>query len=394
MAETIQNWTIKKPDGSTFSFSGNQSTVNSLFGAGKPGGFTIMGPAAQASSTQPATGNYPTQNLQPGMTGDAVKQLQDYLVAQGYMTQAQMNTRPGYYGDYTTAAVKALQERLGVDNSTGPGYWGPRTIGAISTAGGGQNNQQQNGGKSDPDQPLTDEEYDKGLAENPVNAARIAKGNTAEMLAYAASSGDLSQLVNENGQPFSLEDQQAALAQGMEDNKLFYEAQQANDKANAEKTLADKQQAYQDYLISSGEQFQSDKTTLDQNASDTGMLFSTARNQKEKKLQSSYEQDQASKLGYYGRDVANTAQNYQYQYGNDAANGLSQYYSAGKNTYNPSVATGGVTSTGLSSIYNPSNYNYQGTQNVARKTAAQIRAANYLANKGNKLLSSSYNTQL
>jgi hypothetical protein len=165
-------------------------------------------------------------------------------------------------------------------------------------------------GKTDPKQPLTDAEYDAGVASNPLNAARIAKGNTAEMLAYAASSGDLSNLVDEYGQPFSPKMQQEALAQGMEDNRLFYEAQQAKEKADTESALAQKAADYQDYLISSGEKFAADKTTLDQNASDTGMLFSTARNQKEQKLQSSYQREQASKLGSYGRSIADTARNY------------------------------------------------------------------------------------
>jgi hypothetical protein len=249
-------------------------------------------------------------------------------------------------------------------------------------------------GKTDPNQLLTDAEYEAGVTSNPVNAARIAKGNTSDALQYAATSGDLSGLVNENGQPFTLQEQQDALAQGMEDNRLFYEAQQANDKAKAESDLAQKTSDYQDYLVSSGENFQKDKTTLDQNASDTGMLFSTARNQKEQKLQTSYQREQASKLASYGRDIGNTARDYQYQYGNDAANGLSQYYNLGSNTYNPSVASGGVGVGSLSSIYNPSQYTFQGTQNVARKAAANSRAAGYLANKGNKLLSTGYNNQL
>lgn len=75
--------------------------------------------------------SFPTTNLQPGSSGSSVKQLQDYLVANGYMTQAQVNTGYGTYGPRTTAAVKKLQEDLGVDNSTGPGYFGPRTIAAI-----------------------------------------------------------------------------------------------------------------------------------------------------------------------------------------------------------------------------------------------------------------------
>lgn len=75
--------------------------------------------------------SYPTVALQPGATGAAVKQLQDYLVSQGYMTQAQVNTGYGTYGPQTTAAVLALQQKLGVDNSTGPGYWGPRTLAKV-----------------------------------------------------------------------------------------------------------------------------------------------------------------------------------------------------------------------------------------------------------------------
>ena len=76
---------------------------------------------------------YPTIDLQPGsMNTAAVKQLQDYLVSQGYMTAAQEATGPGTYGPQTTAAVKAWQQAKGVNNSSGPGYWGPLSIAAAS----------------------------------------------------------------------------------------------------------------------------------------------------------------------------------------------------------------------------------------------------------------------
>ena len=75
----------------------------------------------------------PTVSLQPGSTDSAsVKQLQDYLVSSGFMTQAQVDTGYGTYGPQTTAAVKAYQQAKGIDNSSGPGYWGPRTIAASS----------------------------------------------------------------------------------------------------------------------------------------------------------------------------------------------------------------------------------------------------------------------
>lgn len=76
----------------------------------------------------------PQVALQPGATGDAVKQLQDFLVKSGFMTAAQVATGPGIYGPQTTAAVAALQKSLGVDNSTGVGYYGPKTLAAVSQA--------------------------------------------------------------------------------------------------------------------------------------------------------------------------------------------------------------------------------------------------------------------
>lgn len=80
---------------------------------------------------------YPTQQLQPGAQGDTVKQLQDYLVSKGYMTREQVNTGYGNYGPQTTAAVLALQKDLGIDYSSGPGYFGPKTLEALNAKEGG-----------------------------------------------------------------------------------------------------------------------------------------------------------------------------------------------------------------------------------------------------------------
>lgn len=93
---------------------------------------------AGASDVSAPSAIFPTTALQPGARGDAVKQLQDYLVSVGLMTAAQVATGPGIYGPQTTAAVQALQQRLGVDNSSGPGYFGPKTIAALQGASQGQ----------------------------------------------------------------------------------------------------------------------------------------------------------------------------------------------------------------------------------------------------------------
>lgn len=102
-----------------------------------PAAVPITAPAAGGTAPVPTpvtTPVLPSTPLQPGNTGDGVKAVQDYLVANGYMTQDQVNTGYGTYGPQTTAAVKALQQKLGIDNSSGPGYFGPKTIAAISAA--------------------------------------------------------------------------------------------------------------------------------------------------------------------------------------------------------------------------------------------------------------------
>lgn len=75
----------------------------------------------------------PTSALQPGATGQNVKQLQDWLVKGGNMTQEQVDTGYGTYGPQTTAAVKALQKKLGIDAGAGAGFFGQKTMSALKS---------------------------------------------------------------------------------------------------------------------------------------------------------------------------------------------------------------------------------------------------------------------
>ena len=378
---------------------------------------------------------YPNVNLQPGQRGPEVEKLQNFLMSQGLLTKEQIKTGPGIYGPQTKQAVTYWQEINGVDNTSGPGYWGPQSIGAASGdisqptsatsnqpqtpaqpatpsifAGGlapddpsnqfntqtGQPNPNWTGNagtRTDPNQPLTNEEYDAGADANPKVKEATEGGSTLEEILAAVESGDFSGLKDSTGQPFSAEDQQKALADAEADNKLYYEALQSKETADAESAMAKQKANYQDYLITSGQQFEADKSKSDQSSANRGVLFSGGRVQKERNMERAYSQDQASALADTSRNIGNTARDFQYKYGNDATNGLSSNYNLGGNSYNASRATGGVSSNGLSSIYNPSQYNYQGTQNVAKKTAANTRAAGKLWNKGNKLLASGYGNQ-
>ena len=275
------------------------------------------------------------------MTTQEIQKLQDQLVAQGLMKQSDLaNGGYGIYGPKTTAAVALKQQ------------------------------------------------YDTAAGNHPVISKSLAAGNTIDDLNYAMTTGDISRIVDAyTGKPFSIEDQQTALAQGQKDVEGYYASLKDLETKNAEDALKQKQLDYQNFLATSQTGFESDKAKLDQTAADQGVLFSGGRAQKERSLEGSYAQDQAYKQASVGNDISGIARDYQYKYGGNAAQGLSNYYNLGGNTYNANVARGGVGSSGLSSIYKPSIYPYQGTTTNTALAEAQKRAAGYLWNKGNKLVS-------
>lgn len=325
---------------------------------------------------------YPNINLQPGQTGAGVQQLQQFLLSQGYLTQQQINTGPGIYGPQTTAAVRKWQQANGVDNTSGPGYWGPRSIAAAG--GGGRENQQRGGSLRD--------QVTEVMRQDPFFTDYL-KHNSPEDIEYASASGDFSALRNEYGQPFSRSEQQKALKQAGKMDEDYYKALKQKETADVENALAQKQANYQDYLLNSGQQFEEDKTGLDQSAADKGVLFSGGRVQKEKNLERAYQQDQASKLGSMTRDIGATARDYQYQYGNKAAKKLNQQYNLGGNTYNANVARGGVGSSGLSSVYNTKQFDFKGTRVGEQAAQANRGATQLLKNRANKLMASGYSNQ-
>jgi len=218
-------------------------------------------------------------------------------------------------------------------------------------------------------------------------------GYNSDALINAYQTGDWSGVTDASGKPLSDAAQQAALTKATADLAPPNAAMQAKDVADAQSTLAQDQGNYQDYLNTSATNFQADKTTLDQNAADNGVLFSGGRVQKQNNLQNSYSQDQATKLRNATSAINGTASDLQYKYGAAPANNLSQYYQLGSNSYNAGQAQGGATQNGLSSVYNTNQYNYQGTQNAANSAAAQTRAAGMLWNQGNKLVATGNQNQ-
>lgn len=234
------------------------------------------------------------------------------------------------------------------------------------------------------------------IQNDPRFAVYLQSPGALDAIMNAYDTGDWSAVPGATGKPFDPVQANKAFADSMAVLDPVYAQERLKDTQDLTGNLEAKKAGYQNYLNTSASNFQQDKTTQDQNAADQGVLFSGGRVQKLNNLATKYEQDAALKKLQYGADVAGSARDYQYKYGNDAAknSSLSQYYKAGTNTYNPNVATGGVGAGGIKSIYNPGAADFYGTNRAAQSTAAKIRAAGLLAGKTNKLVSGSYNNQL
>ena len=307
----------------------------------------------------------------PGQTSSQVKALQQALISAGYDIPAGAT---GFYGSQTKAALEAWKARL------------------------------QQGGTQTANQPTTIP-ADKAT---PADVAKIEEGakavlptltkdktaSTSEEIINAFTTGDWSNIVKSDGMPFSAGDQQAAVDNATAALEPYYKGQAEKDKADTEAALAQKQLDYQKSLAESKISFEEDKSKLDQNAANQGILFSGSRAQKQKALESSYaatnEYNRSKTAGSIG-DLMRTYQNVQ---GTDAAGKISNNLGLGSNTYNAGVATGGVGSGGLSTAYNPSQYNFgTGTAVTSKLSEIYKRAGGLLANKANKLTQGGYNNQ-
>jgi peptidoglycan hydrolase-like protein with peptidoglycan-binding domain len=333
--------------------------------------------------------------LNRGSVGDQVKALQQYLIGLGYT-----NIKPdGVYGPMTESAVKQYQ----LDNGLkGDGIFGPISLQKAQTLGSSAEPAGAVGsGKdfNDPNYiPKTKEELDAYIKAQNAEVVNhpVFAGNSQEMIDYASSTGDFSQLLNSEGKPFSQADQESAYAEANKALRPGFQAENNYDVANVEKTLGDTGLEYNRFLDTEAKNFQEDKKALDQNAADKGVLFSGGRVEKEKKLASDY----ASNLDYtknkVASDLGGVARNFAYQYGDKAVNNpsISSYFNLGGNVYNPKLARNNVGASPLANMVKNTSYGFQGTKNVSNMANTNIRAANLLKNKGNKLLSTGYLNQL
>ena len=127
----------------------------------------------QTSSQQQI--GFPNSYLEPSQVyNPQVEQLQRYLISQGALSESQVGGNWGYYGPVTTAAVKSWQEANGVDNSTGPGYWGPKSIAKANQIYSSQSSSSNNNNNT-------------------------GSQNTGSQYSYQVTPGDLYQMIQPGG---------------------------------------------------------------------------------------------------------------------------------------------------------------------------------------------------
>lgn len=226
----------------------------------------------------------------------------------------------------------------------------------------------------------------KAAGANP-DVQQYGGANTADAIVNAFQTGDWSGVTSLTGKPFTDEQQQAAVAQANTALAPAYEAGQVKDTtdttASLTKNAEDLAASERDRAI----QFGQDKGALDQNAADSGVLFSGSRLQKQQQLSQKYGNASSDAARAAAESAGSTAGDYAYNYGSDAARKLSSLYTLpGASSYNAGVSGGKVTAPRtLAAAYNPDAYAYQGTKPAAQSAAVQTRAAGLLANKANKL---------
>lgn len=246
--------------------------------------------------------------------------------------------------------------------------------------------------------PSEIQQYKKQIAEalsrNP-DVIRYGGTNSPDAILNAYMTNDWSNVTTLTGMPFSRKQQEEAVTAAERALNPAYRAQEAYDTSVVTDTLEAERAGVEQFRDSEEQNFGIEKDNQDQSAADQGILFSGSRFQKLNDLRNTYQDREAQNLaGAEGR-VRTAARNFQYKYGDPAAKSLKSFYQMpGQSNFNANVAGGKVTpSSGISSVYNPKEFKFQGTAPVSQKAAVQTRAASLLGNRANKLSASGYKTQ-
>lgn len=346
-----------------------QLAANQTYSAANPP--TSSTPAPSGTSTLQSTVQPPTSNLQPGSSGDQVKQLQDWLVSQGYLTQDQVNTGYGTYGPQTTAAVAKWQTDHKVDNSSGPGYWGPKTIAvaqATPTTGGSQNGS-TTGSNGTPATGLTfDPNYgvtqDQWNSMNDSQKAVIQAAYTAKQQAYQT-----------DGQQLTFAD---ALTQAAKDPTLVAQFSDAAklDAQTFQQNLQQIQQASSTTAEQQQQQFENDRKALAEQQAAAGTAYSGFRGQAQKQLADQESGIVESSRRALQKQVNDLTGSFEQKYGTAATTPATAQFQ--DPFANSNISISGLSTPGMASIpstlYGQSAGGITGSQPIAQQNAINSKA--------------------
>lgn len=303
----------------------------------------------------------PNINLQPGMTGNAVKQLQDFLVNQGVMTQAQVNTGYGTYGPQTKAAVTKWQQQNNVQAGSNFGYWGPLSIAAASKPA---NKADAGTPKSSPSssqstQPAQGVPYDPNLNKLNITQDTWNKGNATQQAVWSTL-GNV--VASANQTPISSITMQEALTAAQNDpniTKQFADTFKLDTNA-FNQTLGQLQTAMTNDSQKNQMQFEADRKQLAEQSAAAGQAYSGFRGKAQENLAANEAGIVTSSRSQYQKNLNGLTSSFESRYGTKAtpvtmANYVDPYASSNislSGQYTPSNAsssnivgqtTGGIT---------------------------------------------------
>jgi len=292
-------------------------------------------------------------NLTLGSRGNEVIALQQYLKNQGLYTGA----IDGIYGPKTMNAVHTYQknQNLKVD-----GIAGPETLGNIKA------------------HSSVTKTIEKAM-QNPDVAKIVANDPVASKTMNQLLNNDLTGLVDESGKPYSTDTVNKIYSESLAELDPAYKQELQKERGDVESQLLSNQSSLDRYLTNSANTFQENKNQLDQNAAKNGILFSTGRTQKENALANATASAEAEARDKLVKSSSDLLRDYQYKYGKAPTDSLASYSTLKTpNTYNANVARGGISTGGLSSIYNTGSYDLYGTNPRKQASEAAVRTANKL----------------
>jgi peptidoglycan hydrolase-like protein with peptidoglycan-binding domain len=322
-----------------------------------------------------------TRNLEPGMSGSDVTELQNWLISQGYQIPAGAT---GYYGEQTKNAVAQWQSASGIDTAGYPGYFGPRSKSFI--------NQQITSPTYSPDisspipeaytPPVATDTSSDATAQTYDTGDETLNGilnNFSEIISNLEASG---QKINPNI-AITPEVAQRFINQASAEVDPYYKSQFESIKGDLQTNLNELAAAYDREKASSEAKFRENLGLQTEKEATAGTVFSGGRTRRLGDLTSATERELAglsTEAVQKARTLGTTAEQ---TIGSSALTGLT---SPNIGVYSPSTTgRGSYTTSQIRSLYTPTGGvvgSEERAQTLAKRTMEDYLRSKYLEEQG------------